>query len=85
MVVSFVSPAFVHLLMPLLDMAIGEDLSNPPKSADAQLEQDIFYRALVWAYVPFPIAATVYGAWLSMTMSLPWLGLHRGSDRSGTG
>ena len=67
-------PAFVHLLMPLLDMAIGEDFSNPPESAVAQLEQDIFYRALVWAYVPFQIAGTVYGAWLSMTMSMPWYG-----------
>ena len=29
-------------------------------------------RALVWAYVPFQLAGTVYGAWLATTLSLPW-------------
>ena len=66
------APAFVHLVMPLLDLAFGEDFSNPPESAVAQLEQDFFYRALVWAYVPFQIAGTVFGAWLATTQPLPW-------------
>ncbi len=66
------APAFVHLVMPLLDLAFGEDFSNPPESAVAQLEEDFFYRALVWAYVPFQIAGTVFGAWLATTQALPW-------------
>jgi alkane 1-monooxygenase len=66
------APVFVHLFMPLLDVAFGEDFSNPPESAVAQLDQDVFYRALVWAYVPFQIAGTVFGAWLAATQSLPW-------------
>ncbi len=66
------APVFVHVIMPLLDLVFGEDFSNPPESAVAQLEQDFFYRALVWAYVPFQIAGTVYGAWLAATMPMPW-------------
>ena len=66
------APAFIHLVMPLLDLVFGADFSNPPESAVEQLDKDIFYRALVWAYVPFQFAGTVYGAWLAATMPLPW-------------
>jgi alkane 1-monooxygenase len=66
------APVTVHLLIPLLDLVFGEDFSNPPESAVAQLEQDFFYRALVWAFVPSQLAGTVYGAWLATTLSLPW-------------
>lgn len=68
----FFAPLFIHFLLPLLDLAFGEDFSNPPESAVMQLEQDLFYRALVWAYVPFQIAGTVLGAWLVMTQPMPW-------------
>ena len=44
------APVFIHLVLPVLDTLFGEDFSNPPESAVAQLEQDGFYRALVWAY-----------------------------------
>lgn len=67
-----IAPVFVHLIIPVLDLAFGEDFSNPPESAVAQLDQDFFYRALVWAYVPFQLAGTVYGAWLATHHALPW-------------
>lgn len=66
------APVFIHLVLPVLDTLFGEDFSNPPESAVAQLEQDGFYRALVWAYVPFQLAGTVYGAWLAAKHDLPW-------------
>jgi hypothetical protein len=66
------APVFIHLVLPVMDTLFGEDFSNPPESAVAQLEQDGFYRALVWAYVPFPLAGTVLGAWLAATHDLPW-------------
>lgn len=66
------APVFIHFVMPLLDMALGEDFSNPPESAVTQLDQDFFYRALVWAYVPFQLAGTVLGAWLAASQNLPW-------------
>lgn len=61
--------------MPLLDLAFGEDLSNPTEAMVPQLENDFFYRALVWAYVPFQLLGTVYGAWLATTQALPWYAL----------
>jgi alkane 1-monooxygenase len=66
------APVFIHLVLPVLDTLFGEDFSNPPESAVAHLEQDGFYRALVWAYVPFQLAGTVLGAWLAATHDLPW-------------
>ena len=66
------APILIHLVMPCLDLLFGEDFSNPPESAVAQLEQDFFYRALVWAFVPSQLAATVLGAWLAATHSMPW-------------
>jgi alkane 1-monooxygenase len=66
------APVFIHLVLPVMDTLFGEDFSNPPESAVAELEQDGFYRALVWAYVPFQLAGTVLGAWLAATHDLPW-------------
>ncbi len=65
-------PISIHLLMPLFDTLFGEDFSNPPESAVTQLDQDFFYRALVWSYVPLQIVGTVFGAWLAATQTMPW-------------
>ena len=70
------SPFLMHALLPLLDRVLGQDLSNPPESAVAQLEQDFFYRVLVWAYIPFQYAGTFLGAWLVSTVpDMPWYAL----------
>ena len=68
------APVVIHVLLPLLDRVFGEDFSNPPESAVAQLDQDIFYRALVWAYVPVQLIGTVLGAWIVVTQPLAWMG-----------
>jgi alkane 1-monooxygenase len=69
------APLFIHLAIPVLETLCGEDFSNPAESAVAQLDQDFFYRALVWAYLPFQLAGTVLGAWLAVTHDLPWYAL----------
>jgi alkane 1-monooxygenase len=68
------APWVIHVLLPILDRVLGEDFSNPPESAVAQLEQDVFYRAMVWAYVPLQMIGTVLGAWIAATQPLPWFG-----------
>ena len=68
------APWVIHVLLPVLDRILGEDFSNPPESAVAQLEQDVFYRAMVWAYVPLQMIGTVLGAWIAVTQPLPWFG-----------
>lgn len=66
------APAFIHLVMPLLDWAFGEDFSNPTEAAVEELDKDLFYRVLVWAYVPSQLGGTVLGAWLAATHAMPW-------------
>jgi alkane 1-monooxygenase len=68
------APLIIHVLLPVLDRVLGEDFSNPPESAVGQLDQDVFYRALVWAYVPLQFFGTVLGAWLATTHEMPWFG-----------
>jgi alkane 1-monooxygenase len=74
MVVHAAGPLVIHVLLPVLDRVLGEDFSNPPESAVAQLDQDVFYRAMVWAYVPLQMIGTVLGAWIAATQPLPWFG-----------
>jgi alkane 1-monooxygenase len=66
------APAIIHVTIPVLDLAFGEDFSNPPESAIEGLNKDFFYRALVWLYVPFQLIGTVFGTWLAVTQSLDW-------------
>jgi alkane 1-monooxygenase len=66
------APVFIHLVMPVLDRLFGEDFSNPTEAVVEELDKDIFYRALVWAFVPLQIAGTAYGAWLAATHPMPW-------------
>lgn len=68
----WVLPMVIHLLIPLLDTLFGEDFSNPPESAVAGLDRDVFYRVLVYAYVPAQLAGTVFGAWLAVAHDLRW-------------
>ena len=68
------APMVIHVFLPLLDRVFGEDFSNPPESAVAQLDADVFYRAMVWAYVPVQLIGTVLGAWIAVTQPLAWMG-----------
>jgi alkane 1-monooxygenase len=65
-------PIIVHIVIPMGDQLFGEDFSNPPESAVAQLDADRFYRYLTLLYLPFQIGATVLGAWLVASHDLAW-------------
>jgi alkane 1-monooxygenase len=71
-------PLLIYGVIPLLDGLIGTDAANPPESAVAALENDRFYRAIVFAYIPLQFAVTVWGAWLAAHGDLTaweWMGL----------
>jgi alkane 1-monooxygenase len=57
-------PILLYGLIPLLDWLIGVDTNNPPESAVAHLENDSYYRAIVYAYIPMQFLATIWGAWI---------------------
>ena len=66
------APAVIHIGIPFMDYSFGEDFSNPPESAVESLNKDIFYRFMVWLYIPFQLIGTVFGTWLAVTQSLDW-------------
>jgi alkane 1-monooxygenase len=68
-------PILLYGIIPLLDWLIGTDPHNAPESAVAQLEDDPWYRAIVYAYIPTQYAATIWGAWLVATQAIPLLDL----------
>ncbi len=57
-------PILVYGLIPLLDRLVGTDSSNPPESAVGQLEDNRYYRLIVYAYIPTQFILTIWAAWL---------------------
>lgn len=64
----------VYVLLPVLDLALGEDPSNPPESAVPQLEADHYYRWITYALVPMLWLAFIGAAWFVTHTPLPWHG-----------
>ena len=65
---------FLYVAVPLADALLGEERSNPPESAVAQLEADTYYRYITYALVPVLWAAFVFAAWFVASHDLPWYG-----------
>jgi alkane 1-monooxygenase len=64
----------VYVLLPALDLAVGDDTSNPPESAVAALEAEAYYRWITWAVVPLLWFWFIGGAWYATQAQLPWHG-----------
>lgn len=71
----WLAPLFYYVAAPLLDMLIGEDLSNPPEGAVPALEADPYYRWITYALVPLLWGAFIFSAWFVSTQALPFHGL----------
>jgi len=67
--------AFNYIVMPLADYLIGEDSSNPPETAVAQLEEDRYYRYITYAIVPVLWLTYIFAAWFVARHALPWYGV----------
>jgi len=68
----WVPVAFFYLAIPLADMLIGLDNSNPPETAVPQLEADLYYRVVAWVMVPFLWFTFVFSLRFATTHHLPW-------------
>jgi alkane 1-monooxygenase len=64
----------VYAVLPLLDLLIGEDRSNPPEHAVPALEAERYYRFITYALVPMLWACLVFAAWFVASRALPWHG-----------
>ena len=68
----WLTPIVVYLLIPFLDVAIGEDNANPPDSAMDALNKDRYYRYVVAAAIPVQYAMFVWGTWMALNGGLGW-------------
>ena len=57
----WLGPIVAYIGIPLADVLIGTDSSNPPDGAIAALEQDSYYRTMVYAAVAAEYAVWVWG------------------------
>jgi alkane 1-monooxygenase len=62
-VMWWIGPLVVFGLIPLFDLVVGRDSSNPPESVLKRLEDDRYYRMCTYVFIPIQYAALVIAAW----------------------
>ena len=65
---------FVYALLPLVDFLLGSDRSNPPESFVPLLEDDPYYRNLLYLQVPLVYLVFVGNAWFFVNLELSLIG-----------
>lgn len=70
----WVGPFLIYVLLPTLDIMFGPDGQNPPDEVMAWLENDTYYRYIIFLYVPFQYASVILAAYLFTATDLGWLG-----------
>ncbi len=68
----WLTPIFFYGIVPFIEVAFGEDESNPPREAIPQLRDDKFYRWSAFAGLPFVYTSWVVGAWFIATEPFSW-------------
>jgi len=71
----WIQVVFFYLVIPLIDLLLGEDRSNPPESAVPALEADRYYRWITYLLVPILWLSFVFCAWFVARHDLPLHGL----------
>ncbi|WP_320064758.1 alkane 1-monooxygenase [Micromonospora sp. RTGN7] len=67
-------PLTVFGVIPVVDLLIGDDRSNPPETAMPKLARNGYYRWLTYLYLPFQYAGLVLGCALWASGELDPLG-----------
>lgn len=60
----WMGPLWLYVLIPVLDLGIGADPTNPPDAVVAWLEQDRYYRWVTYLFLPLQFVAIFVGFWL---------------------
>jgi alkane 1-monooxygenase len=55
----FLTPVFVFGVIPVVDLLIGDDRTNPPEAAVPALQSSPYYRWITYLYLPAQYAALV--------------------------
>jgi alkane 1-monooxygenase len=59
----FAGPLVVFVVIPLFDFLVGPDANNAPESAIEALEEDRYYRACTYAYIPLQYGGLLLACW----------------------
>jgi alkane 1-monooxygenase len=60
----FYGPVLIFGIFPLLDALGGLDPSNPPDSVIKWLEEDRYYRWVIYLYIPIQYAGLIFACWM---------------------
>jgi alkane 1-monooxygenase len=63
-VMLWLGPVVFLGIIPLIDLIAGEDASNPPDEVVAALEEDRYYRWVVYAYLPVQYLGFIGAMWI---------------------
>jgi alkane 1-monooxygenase len=69
-VVWWLAPVIVFALIPLLDLLLGNDAENPPDELIEWLENDRYYRWILYAFLPVQYAGLVLACWMWSTYDM---------------
>ena len=75
-VATFLTPLFTFVLVPLLDLLVGEDRTNYSEGEESAMGEDRYYRVVTWLFVPaywgvlaFCLARAAGGGWSGVELS----------------
>ncbi|MEZ5117068.1 MAG: fatty acid desaturase [Candidatus Nanopelagicales bacterium] len=66
----WIGPIFVLGMVPVIDLVVGTDDSNPPDEAIPALEADPYYRWLTYLFLPLQYAGLVVAMWAIATWDM---------------
>lgn len=70
----WLGPIWILVIVPALDLLMGTDTSNPPASAEPQLERDPYYRWCTYLFLPLQYGSLLFACWIaSQHPQLPWV------------
>jgi alkane 1-monooxygenase len=67
--------AYTFIVIPLLDVLMGEDRHNPPEEVVPEMARDNYYRFLLYVAITLLYTGFFVVAWFIGTHALPWWGM----------
>ena len=61
---SWLTAIVGYVIVPILDLFLGEDSYNANDDQEKKLKKNIWFRVITWAYVPLNVFTILYGAYI---------------------
>jgi alkane 1-monooxygenase len=61
---NFLAPVLVFVLLPLLDLLVGENTKNPKEEEEEGLSDDRAFRLITWVCMPVQVMLVLWGAYV---------------------